>query len=250
MQKNLILKQNKQLSHLYDGMHIDEMAGIDFDVIEFKEQKINSITESIVDSVLTHIAFENQNNSMYNQKKNDVKRIVEEEITSKKIKLTIEEINNIYESTLEKMQSEKNNFCMNYNEIQQQTINTQTISPNEQAFMNNDLNQLSTEGIFDDNYESENARRFKQKLRIKNLVFLLINIFSNEITLSYTTGCEYTDPSTGNSISLVMEENGSYTMTIKDSNGTKEYPNVEKMTTADFRNIYQDLSTYNPNKIF
>ena len=73
---------------------------------------------------------------------------------------------------------------------------------------------------------------------------------SNEITLSYTTGCEYTDPSTGNSISLVMEENGSYTMTIKDSNGTKEYPNVEKMTTADFRNIYQDLSTYNPNKIF
>ena len=47
-----------------------------------------------------------------------------------------------------------------------------------------------------------------------------------------------------------MEENGSYTMSIKDSNGTKEYPNVEKMTTADFRNIYQDLSTYNPNKIF
>lgn len=155
------IKQNKQLSHLYDGMHIDEMAGIDFDVIEFKEQKIESITETIVDSVLTHIVFENQNNSMYNQKKNDVKRIVEEEITSKKIKLTIEEINNIYESTLEKMQSEKNNFCMNYNEIQQQTINAQTISPNEQAFMNNDLNQLSTEGIFDDNYESENARRFK-----------------------------------------------------------------------------------------
>lgn len=73
---------------------------------------------------------------------------------------------------------------------------------------------------------------------------------SNEISLSYTTGCEYSDPLTGNSISLVMENDGSYTMTIKDANGTKEYPNVEKMTTDEMRNIYEGLSTYNPNKIF
>ena len=155
------INQNRQLYNLNNGMPIEQLKGIDYDVIEFKEQKIESITETIVGNVLNHIYFENQNNSMYDQKKNDVKRIVEEEITSKKIKLTIEEINNIYESTLEKMNSEKNDFCRNYGEIKYNQQNTQRELRQEVK----DGNLYTYDGDFIENIEpieeSENARRFK-----------------------------------------------------------------------------------------
>lgn len=150
-------KQSNQLVDLKNGMSIYDMKGINYEEINF--DKLNDITRSITDSLITHINFENQNNSMYHQKIRKVEELVKQEVNPDKIKNILDEINNIYEEIIGRMNDQCKEFNQIMGEIQYKEDNPiQEISKNEQPFLTD--NQLSTEGIFD-NYESENARIFK-----------------------------------------------------------------------------------------
>lgn len=154
-------KQLNQLTDLYNGMSINDMVGIEYEEISI--DNLNEITRKITDSLMTHINFENQNNSMYHQKIRQVEQIVKQEITTEKIETIINELEEIYNNYMNYMIQQCNEFRQIMNDIYYQEENSnQNISQNEQAFLNNDesMNQLSTQGIFD-NYESENAKAFK-----------------------------------------------------------------------------------------
>ena len=119
-------------------------------------QLSQEINYKIIERVNSHVAFRNQMNPEYYKLKSGIENYVRQE-TPGKIDLFKEEIDKLYEDTLNKLNNLRQKFydsVSSFNKVEKNTI-----SQNEAAFIDKPGRTLDPNAIFGE-YESENAKRF------------------------------------------------------------------------------------------
>lgn len=117
---------------------------------EIKENE--EIINKMITRINSHIAFRNQNNPEYYNKKNEIENYVRQEIT-KKMPIFKEEMDQIYDVTLKKLNDEKFDML-------EYITNFETKGKKNITLASSQFEGL--EPVFDvpEEYESENAKRF------------------------------------------------------------------------------------------
>ena len=117
--KGNVTIQEQQAKNIYQGMETNKIKPIKYKEFDMDE-RLPEIVKEIIKKILVYFKTinESKKNSMYWQRKEEVKKLVKKIVTLKRVGKTIIELESLYNEILNEMEILQNEFVDNYLEYE------------------------------------------------------------------------------------------------------------------------------------